>query len=546
MERNPDFAATLTIPDIPDESAKILHNLPQPDFDDTGFMGREKELSALKKALVGNYPVVTVVGEGGLGKTALALKACYDILDDNRAGLDAIVWTSAKTTRLTVNEVQLIEGAITSSMGIIESATAPLGRQTGTQAIDDLLEHMANNKILLVIDNLETVIDQNITYLVSHLPAGSRILFTTRIGLGAFDFPISLEPLNKRDAAQYFRAAARVFGVNDLARQPATVVEEYCTKLHYNTLFIKWFLLSVKVGKRPTVIMNNPAEFLQFCLQNVFSGFSTEAKTIARILANVAGKQTLASLCFYTELDSVQVQSSLSTLITSNLVTGERGRNTEDEDRYSLSSLARAYIQKFLRMELDEQRRLIVKQNELRSAQEQMAALAGLDIFDMNSVFVRSKEDYIVAKILTKAIDKIFKRDLEGANVELEKAEDLSPNYFEVKRVKAFMHVISEDYLWRTIVTDLRFHYASQRAPLRMWYGGFLSRNIGDQERALEELFEAEKLAEGSVPVKLECARVLQYLRRFDEAEQRLISIKEIEKQPGRVQETHLEYNSTK
>jgi LuxR family glucitol operon transcriptional activator len=142
LERDPEFATTLTIPDTVDENTKVLHNLPQVEFDDTGFVGREKELGELKRALLGSYPIVTVVGEGGLGKTALALKACYDLLEDAEAGLDAIVWTTAKATKLTLTEMQVIEGAISSSLGIIESATALLGRQTETSAMDDLLMHL--------------------------------------------------------------------------------------------------------------------------------------------------------------------------------------------------------------------------------------------------------------------------------------------------------------------------------------------------------------------------------------------------------------------
>jgi LuxR family transcriptional regulator, glucitol operon activator len=52
-ERDPEFATTLTIPDATDDSTKLLHNLPQVEFDDTGFVGREKELSELKRALMG-------------------------------------------------------------------------------------------------------------------------------------------------------------------------------------------------------------------------------------------------------------------------------------------------------------------------------------------------------------------------------------------------------------------------------------------------------------------------------------------------------------
>jgi LuxR family transcriptional regulator, glucitol operon activator len=234
LERNPDFATTIVIPDTADENARILHNLPQVEFDDTGFVSREKELAELKRAILGSYPVVTVVGEGGLGKTALAMKACYELLDDEEAKFDAIVWTTAKATKLTVSEIESIEGSISSSLGIIESATALLGRETNGTAIDDLLTHLTNNKILLIIDNLETVIDNTIRDLVRKLPQGSKILFTTRIGLGAFDFPIPLLPLAKKEAAFYFRRAAQVFGVNDLASATNQIVDGFCEKLQNN------------------------------------------------------------------------------------------------------------------------------------------------------------------------------------------------------------------------------------------------------------------------------------------------------------------------
>jgi LuxR family glucitol operon transcriptional activator len=64
----------------------VLHNLPSPDFDDTGFVGRTDQLDRLKKAIKGSFPIITVLGDGGLGKTSLALKAlirCARRLDES-------------------------------------------------------------------------------------------------------------------------------------------------------------------------------------------------------------------------------------------------------------------------------------------------------------------------------------------------------------------------------------------------------------------------------------------------------------------------------
>jgi tetratricopeptide (TPR) repeat protein len=144
------------------------------------------------------------------------------------------------------------------------------------------------------------------------------------------------------------------------------------------------------------------------------------------------------------------------------------------------------YIQKFIRPNLDEQKKLLKKQNELRTAQEEYSARAGTDVVDMYNVFVRDKDDYIVAKILTKAVKLIFQKKLDLAETEIERARDLSPNYFEVYRVKAFLLVEQEDYFSAEAAYETAISLADQRPSLRLWFAGFLSRKLGDLDRALE------------------------------------------------------------
>jgi cold shock CspA family protein/tetratricopeptide (TPR) repeat protein len=199
------------------------------------------------------------------------------------------------------------------------------------------------------------------------------------------------------------------------------------------------------------------------------------------------------------------------------------------------------YIQRFVRPDRDEQRRLISKQNALRTAQEEFATRSGSDIFDLGTVFVSDKDDYIVAKLLTKALERIFGGDLQSAEDEVQKARDLSPNYFEVQRVQAMVHIGLEDYFSAEAEYEAAISLASDRAPLRLWYAGFLSRNLGDNDRALGQLLKAEELAPNSAIIKLQCARILQYLRRLDDAEQRLNSIRDLDKLSAKTRRIHLD-----
>src|ERR1035437_5763363 len=67
LQDEPSFVLSLDLP-APSGVEAVSHNLPIPDFDETGFIGREDLLKRLRILCQGPYPVITIVGEGGLGK----------------------------------------------------------------------------------------------------------------------------------------------------------------------------------------------------------------------------------------------------------------------------------------------------------------------------------------------------------------------------------------------------------------------------------------------------------------------------------------------
>ena len=81
VKNDPSFVLGLDLTGTYLSQGGLFQRLPLPDFDETGFIGRKKIIQELGTLCRGPYPVITIVGSGGLGKTALALRVAYNLLD---------------------------------------------------------------------------------------------------------------------------------------------------------------------------------------------------------------------------------------------------------------------------------------------------------------------------------------------------------------------------------------------------------------------------------------------------------------------------------
>lgn len=226
LQNEPRFVLTLQIPTFWSvDNRRIHNNLPIPEFDETGFLGRSADRSQVMRLLYSHYPVVTIVGEGGIGKTALALRCLYDMLEDTTCPYDAIVWVSMKTSALTSTGVQEIAGAITSTLGLLSEIAIQLGAPIDTinnrstiDLIDEIIEYLSLYRIVIAIDNLETISTGALRDLLCRIPSQSKILLTSRIGVGEFEARYPLQGLDIKTSIALLRNFARILGVVELSR----------------------------------------------------------------------------------------------------------------------------------------------------------------------------------------------------------------------------------------------------------------------------------------------------------------------------------------
>ena len=517
LKSNPSFVLGTTIP--ADSEAIIPHNLPVPDFDETGFVGRKTTVDHLIGLIRGPYPVITVLGEGGLGKTALALKAAYQLLDSQDVPFDCIVWTTAKAATITAQEIVRIDDAITSSLGMFASIAKELAGNQGGDPIDEILDYLKTFRILLVLDNLETVIDSRLSGFLEKLPSGSKVLITSRIGLGEFERRLKLPPLEEREAGQLLRALAKVRQLDNLARAVPDVVKSYCKRMKHNPGYIKWFVSAVQAGSRPEEVLDHSELFLEYCMSHVYMHLSPESKRVLKSMQCVPAPMSQAELAFLNNIPALGLQTSLYQLLATNMVLMTMdGTGLAAETRYNLSELARQYLIKKHPVPPADYMELQGRARELNAAGAYIKAEK--DPFSFFSITTRSKGDRVVAKYLFDALKDLQKDAFQQAQESINNARGLAPQYFEVHRVEAWMHAKAGNTPAAEASYEVAIELEPKSAALRFWYGGFLMRYVKDDERAAKQYLEAAALAPNEPQIVLELARVFMGRHSYCEAEQ--------------------------
>lgn len=519
LERDPSFVLNLEIPTYFSLETGKKHNLPIPDFDETGFLGRKQQVSELIKRCLGPYPVISVLGDGGIGKTALALKVAYDILDMPESPFEAIVWTSSKTSQLTPQEIVKIEGAICDSIGVFQNVADQL---VGTQIADPLqevLDYLREFRILLIIDNLETVLDERIRSFLERLPMGSKVLITSRIGLGAFEYPIKLQSMDQREAVELLRAMAKIRGVNDLARMDNAKLAGYSQRMKHSPGFIKWFVSAVQTGKRPEEVLSKPDVFLDFCMSNVYNYLSEKGRQVLRSMLCLPGKHSQAELAFLNDMEAIDLQPAIHELLRTNMVImSSISKGSSFESQYEVSDLARNYLSRHHPPEPKEFDKMTRRKRQLVAAGEEIRAEKGTDPYSFYSLTMRSRSDLIVAKYLIDALRQAEARRYTVAEELITKARNLAPEYFEVHRVDALIKTQQGNHSAAHLAYEAAIELEPKSAPLRKWYGSFLLRYMEDMDGAAAQFNEAATIDPTSNEIQLEIARVALFRRDFDQS----------------------------
>ncbi|MGW5394160.1 NB-ARC domain-containing protein [Streptomyces koyangensis] len=502
LESDPSYVLGLTISLVSDPDDAPLHNLPAPEFDETGFFGRRKEVDRIKKAIKGAYPVVSILGDGGIGKTSVALKAAYELLDDPKNQFDAFVWVTAKATILTVNEIERISGAIENSLGLFASAAEQLGGVRAAQAGDpiaEVLSYLEHFRVLLILDNLETVLDQRLREFLLDLPMGSKVIVTSRIGLG-IENPVSLDPLSDDESTRLLRALARVRGVKPLQTMSGPPIARMVKAMKGHPAYIRWFVAGVQAGQRPEELLHNNELVLDFCMSNVYGYLPDEAKAVLRSMQVLPGRRSQAELAFFNDYTASAIQSSLLELMKTNFVQMQGASvGQTSETTYELTDFGKQYLDKRHAVQAAERSRFENRSKQLVSLGITLQAESTASPYDSNTIDIRGPGDFSVARLLREALRRYEHGHFDAALASCREGQKLAPGYHEPWRVEALIQAARRDTSSANAAYERAHEIAPDSPTLNYLYGAFLVDEAMNLELGLS-LLQKAALAEQVPP----------------------------------------------
>lgn len=534
------------------ERPSCQQNLPVEDYDlDGGFIGREKEIRGLKKLILSEQDrIVTLTGAGGVGKTAVALKLAHQFLDDPENPFEALIWFSAKSTKLTAEGIVPLQMGIKSQMQLTEDIlalvdpTALKNLKTASAPAESYKTYLnslfSSQKCLLVIDNLETVLsDESVVSFVKEIPRPSMVLITSRRGLGEIErrFPIPDLPVD--DAVPLFRTVAKQRGLQDLVKLPGEYISELVKGVRCYPLLIKWSIGQVLLGKDLEQsfheILSGDSEIAKFAFNDVFSLLSEPSRKVLFSMVVYGDKPCsrfvlshLANLTDDDLEDSLRELTLTSFVIPEVKPDGSGGAATT----YNLLTLTRGFIESKLDAEKEVRESLQTRYYHLR---EQVTTLEQAESSYSQSLFslgVKTTEEQISFNFVKAAKNFALKEQVKEAESNFEQALRAAPRFpyalteyskFEFSRGR---HLRALDFAKRAVEADPKGFHA------RFTYGMCLKR----MRRYLEarDAFEqAIGLNPSHLPIYNELGSVLTFLGDYERADMEFSKALKEEKYPN-------------
>ncbi|MCH4890420.1 hypothetical protein EZV73_22750 [Acidaminobacter sp. JC074] len=400
-----------------------IHNLPSKGYNK--FIGRLSELDNLKLKVAHKRNFITALdGIGGVGKSAIALEFCDELINNYEKTVDYVFWVSAKTTILKNGKIESIKQSFVHLEQLLDLILEMTGfSEYKTYEIDEkriaVTEILELINSLIVLDNLETISENNLKDIwefINDIPSPNKVLLTSREMHYNAHQELRVTNLSKKDSIEFLNEHCKVLNIEEsLYKNFESEISDLSSGL---PIAIKSIIGQIVLGRNfkgiKKSILNNTDNLAEFCFKEQLKLLDKDHyKLLLYVCYSIEPLDFDAIEYLVDELNSIQLAGLLDTLISLSIIHIEE---IGERRVYSTLPLIKKYIVHTIRnLDLIE---------TVKNSLNDFYNLTDVESFSLYPVEERNIKpaDFIPKKIIDKAMKHAQNDDYEEAEIWFKKA----------------------------------------------------------------------------------------------------------------------------
>lgn len=339
------LAQLVSAPQPNNRPPRVYKNLPAPSY--TRFITREAASREVYDGLRQRTAAVAIVGLGGTGKTSLAHEIAVESLERSVdvPPMDAAVWVSDKDRPGTTNLRTVLDE-------IARTLDYPGLTQLDPDEKQREVEHLLRQqRVLIVVDNAETITDDRLIHWLLRLPEPSKALLTSREYLRPFRrgcWPVELRGMAEDEARALIAQRLRVLKLEKLVADPAQLLA-LIAATGGNPLAIELTLGLIKYERRPLTLLIDElyaarGDLFENLFQRAWALLDEAARRVLLVLTLFPVEASADALAHSADVRGYAFDQAVERLSDLSLLE-EHQVDLQHPPRLSLHALVRAFAQ---------------------------------------------------------------------------------------------------------------------------------------------------------------------------------------------------------
>lgn len=354
---------------------KVIENVSTQPIMYNEFIGRKEYLVDLNKKLNNsNNRLIQIDGIGGIGKTTFVHYFATKLIenDEFKNNFDFIIWTSSKRNRYTPQGIKDLSEFIANYSELLNDiydfvSDLGLDENENNDIEEAVIKFLKTNKVLLIVDNLETLNDKDLISFLEHFPINSKAILTTRETLG--DFYMSRINLNgfeeNLEFPEFLNSQYKLFcgdennSFSELYGDSVAQLYQYTKGMPLaGQLIAHQLSTGTPIEKVLENLKNGKAyeDILRFCFKGSIDKLSEIEKTLLFVFSLSEKEEllTIDDLIYISEYSSDDIGlKAIPKLTKISLCLKQKREN--GEIGYSIPHLAKIYSKQYLALENEEE-----------------------------------------------------------------------------------------------------------------------------------------------------------------------------------------------